>query len=299
VRRETELIEGRLGYLPGNKMKRSFIEYYQELTEEKASANTRASWLVALQHLRAFGGEFILFGTLTREFLESFRKHLLKKVTPNSAQIYFSRIKTALNQAVKEAVIPSNPAQYLSIKKEDRLPVYLTLEELRSLLRAPCANQHVRNAFVFSCFTGMRYSDVISLTWDRIAEGQVTFRQQKTGREERLPLAKQALEILEQQKITPRHDRTKRKVATDTIFFLPSQQVIDKQLKSWGEKAGLKKRISFHKARHTFATLSQSSGTDIYVISKLLGHKNLQSTQIYTRVTDGTKQQAVDSLPRL
>jgi site-specific recombinase XerD len=80
---------------------------------------------------------------------------------------------------------------------------------------------------------------------------------------------------------------------------LPRQSTIDKQLKAWAKAAEIKKSVSMHKARHTFATLSLASGIDIYTTSKLLGHKNLATTQIYAQVIDEKKKRAVDMLPKI
>lgn len=293
--------EGRLGISLGDKRKQSFIAYYEDLIDSKNSENTKSSWQNALTHFKNFAGETVTFGTLTREKLEQFKRYLLKleSVSPNSAQVYFSRIKTALNQAVKDGIIPSNPAAFITIRKVERLPVFLTLEEVQKLATTPCGNEHVRNAFLFSCFSGLRYSDLISLTWDNIRDGYIEFRQQKTGRSERLPLSPQAREILIWQQKAARSPRTKQERHENAVFFLPRQSVIDKLLKKWAKDAKIGKSLSLHKARHTFATLSLASGIDIYTTSKLLGHKNLQTTQIYARVVDEKKRQAVELLPTL
>jgi integrase len=200
---------------------------------------------------------------------------------------------------VRQGLLPGNPASAISIKKKESLPVFLTLEEVQQLARTECPNATVKAAFLFSCFSGLRYSDVSRLKWENAKSDHIQFSQAKTGGEELLPLSKQASDILAKQKNRERSDRVTREVEEGLIFALPRQSTVDKELKRWAKLAGIKKTVSFHKARHTFATLSLTSDIDIYTVSKLLGHKNLQTTQVYARVVDERKKNAVSKLPVL
>lgn len=278
---------------------RDFIAYCQELAEAR-SKNTRSSWESAIEHLRRFSGGSLKFGQLTRPMFERFRDYLMKSdLSPNSAQVYLARIKTAIHQAVRDNLLPVDPTASVTIKGKKKLPTFLTLEEVETLAETACANDQVKQAFLFSCFTGLRYSDVDALTWGQIKNGFIEFSQAKTGEAERLPLSEQAQEILKHQEKAKPSENLRRKFNKDAVFFLPTQPVVDKQLKKWGEAAGITKRLSFHKSRHTFATLVLSSGVDLYTVSKLLGHKNLQTTQIYAKVVDEKKQRAVAKLPKI
>jgi site-specific recombinase XerD len=299
LQRQLEMSEGRLGVHSGRRRSESFISYLESLGKTRDSENTRASWEIASKRFSSFAGEHVTFADLTRELLERYKAHLLEELSPNSAQIYFSRVKTALHQAMRDGIISTNPALYVNIRKEAKLPVSLTLEEVRKLSKTHCGNTSVRNAFLFSCFTGLRYSDLVALTRDKIKGGFLEFTQKKTGRPERLPLCEQAIAILEEQRKTTRSERITPHQPQDAVFPLPRQSTIDKVLKKWGEKAELEKPMSMHKARHTFAVMSLSSGIDIYTTSKLLGHKNLATTQIYARVVDEKKRKAVEMLPTI
>ena len=93
--------------------------------------------------------------------------------------------------------------------------------------------------------------------------------------------------------------KIKSRVNGDAVFKLGAQQTIDKAIRRWVKRAGIGKKISFHNARHSFATLALTNGVDIYTVSKLLGHKSLETTEIYARVIDEKKRQAVGMLPRL
>ena len=277
----------------------SFVDYYRTLASKRTSRNTRASWGNAINKLIEYAGPDIVFGQLTQKFFEGWKIELLSTVQQNSAWLYLSRIKSALNESVKDGLIASNPAQFVSIQKEESLPIFLTLEEVRKMAETPCSNRNIKNAFLFSCFTGLRVSDVDSLTWDQIVDGYIEFRQQKTSIPERVPLCGQAKEILEQQRSVGPTRKTKRQHLPGQIFFLPVEAGIRVMLKKWAKDAKITKPLSFHKARHTFATLALSSNVDIYTVSKLLGHRDLKTTQRYTQVIDEKKRQAVDLLPRI
>ena len=299
TKRELELQADTNGLVPSFKRKTSFIAFYRALVEKKTSPNTRMSWNNALKHFIDCLGDAVTFANLSKEQLQKFKSYLNNQVSVNSSQIYFARIKTALYQAVKDGIIPANPAAFITIKKEEHLPVYLTIEEVRALAAAPCANENVKTAFLFSCFTGMRYSDVVALTWKKVKGERVEFTQQKTKTPGFIPLSAEAKLILERQRNAEKSSRIEKVFHSGAVFFLPRQSVVDKQLKAWGRAAGIEKQMSFHKARHTFATLSLTAGVDIYTTSKLLGHKNLQTTQIYAQVIDEKKRQAVAMLPRI
>lgn len=300
AKRQLDFQSEMYGIIGTHNRRSSFITYIETLKDSHTSENTRLSWGNAIEQLKDFAGEMVTFGDLSRKFFEEFKAHLLNNnVSPNSAQVYLARIKTALNQAVRDNILAFSPARDVTIRKQDRLPVFLTLEEVKKLSDTPCGNDQVKRAFIFACFTGLRYSDVDRLTWDKVRGEYLTFEQEKTGSAERLPLSPEAQRILQEQKTAAKNPNLNRQLPENVVFFLPSQPVLDKQLKKWAKAAELGKTISFHKARHTFATLSLSSGNDLYVTSKLLGHKNIQTTQIYARVIDEKKKEAVAKLPTL
>ena len=152
----------------------------------------------------------------------------------------------------------------------------------------------VRNPFLFSCFTGMRYSDIIKLRWKEVEQSngrtRLVFRQQKTRSQEYMDLNEQAVSLMGE------------RGAEDQLVF-PGWEwntaLFNYYLRAWVKSAGIKKRISFHCARHTFATMLLTLGVDIYVVSKLLGHSSVKTTQVYAKIVDEKKQQAVDSIPQL
>lgn len=299
VRAKRELaLQAEMHGLSGTHNRRaSFIEFLEAEAEKRVAENTRLSWDAAIEQLRAFAGDSVVFGDLSSVFFERFKDYLLGKIAPSSAQMYFGRIKSGVIKAMKEGKLPNNPVSGITIKKSESLPVFLTLQEVEKLAQTACPNATVKAAFLFSCFSGVRYSDVCRLTWENVRGDNIQFSQRKTGGEELLPLSRQARDILAKQRNHVRSDRVKGEAEDGVVFPLPRQSTVDKDLKRWAKRAGINKSVSFHKARHTFATLSLSAGVDIYTTSKLLGHKNLQTTQIYARVVDERKRQAVEMLP--
>ncbi len=287
-----------------SRSKADFVEFCRKIGEEKPSENTQLVWKNTISHLKAFAGEHgITLGAINEAFLERFRDYLLTKVSPNTALTYFSRIKTACRKAANEQIIPRYVGSGITIRKQQTNRAYLTLEELQKLERTPSANQAVRDGFLFSCFAGLRYSDVKALTWDQVRrEGNhsfLWFSQEKTGDFQSLPLSHQALEILNAQQKAKPSPKIRQEIGKDIIFKLPAQQTVDKALKRWAKRAGIEKTVSFHVGRHTFATLALTYGADLYVVSKLLGHRRIETTEIYAKVVDKSKRDAVTLLPKL
>ncbi len=208
---------------------------------------------------------------------------------------YLDYIKAILHQAVRERIIGTNPFVYF--KNKVRLTEvkieYLEINEIQTLFNTKCNQKNIKDAFLFSCFTGLRLSDTRNLTWGNIEAEQIKFTQKKTKSQEYLPLSPTVVKILKNYKPKDKNN------SSSPIFNLPSQQVVSVNLKKWGKDAGIKKTITFHIARHTFATMSLTTGTEVYTVSKLMGHRDLRQTQRYAKVIDATKVKAVNNLPRL
>lgn len=205
---------------------------------------------------------------------------------------YWTIIKTIFNEAVRDGIIDKSPfANIAGFKPSDPKRTYLTAEEVRLLASTECKRQDVKNAFLFSCLTGLRHSDIEQLTWGDVREEngytRIVFRQQKTKRLEYLDINKQAVTLMGE-----------RKADTELVFPIGVTLVrLCVVLKDWTKRANINKHITFHVARHTFATMMLSNGVDLYTVSKLVGHKNINTTQIYAKVMDREKQRAVDTIP--
>lgn len=226
-------------------------------------------------------------------YLKGFVDFLGKRVAASSTTAYFSYLGITLNAAKREGLIRYNPVDLMESHEKPHMPesqrCYLTMDEVRRMGKASCPNEMVKAAFMFACFTGLRISDIKALRWDDIEKTddgyQIQLKQQKTGRMVYIPLSDNALAWLP----------IKR---GKTVFHdLPSIGNFRLYFDSWCASAEVTKHVTFHVSRHTFATLALTYGADLYTVSKLLGHKDIATTQVYARVVDENKRKAVNLIP--
>jgi site-specific recombinase XerC len=288
------------GFLSPSRRKTNIFIFTNTKIENK-SERTKATYKNTLLYLESFAGSDLSFEKITPAFCEQFKNFLmngkgegtlrgLKKV--NSMAAYYERFRIVLKWAVEDNIITHNPTKGISIKLQEALPKYLTTEQLEVLAKMKCGNPIVRDAFFFSYCTGMRFGDIVSLNWGQIRDGGVHVVQSKTGVSQKIDLNEMALSILN------RYRKAGQK-NSETVFVLPRRSTVDKVLKRWAKRANLEVSISFHKARHSFATAMLTSTGDIYTTSKILGHKSLATTQIYAKVVDEKRKKAITSLPSI
>ncbi|MGA1976617.1 MAG: site-specific integrase [Bacteroidales bacterium] len=278
----------------------SFVEYFQnEVNKRKASNHD--NWVCAYNYLNTFTNGILRFENLNEKFCNDFREYLLttksnksSKVTlsQNSAVSYFNKLKAALKQAYRDGFLPTDlNSRIKPIEQAETQRNFLTIEELNSLVKTECNNPLLKRAALFSALTGLRFSDIQKLVWDELEfiEGQgyfIKFTQQKTKGVEMMPISEQAYSLLGE-----------RNEPADKVFKgLTYSAYSNKHLFQWIGAAGISKDITFHCFRHTFATLQLSKGTDIYTVSKMLGHRDLKTTQVYAKVIDKTKREAADKI---
>lgn len=294
AKRQLELQASNLGITPAFKKKYNFVEYFYNSMPEKDRLNKKR-YHSAYVHLKNFTNDFVQISAVDENWIEAFQNYLLERMSINSALKYLDYIKAILHKAVRERIIATNPFVYFrsSVKLTEVHKDYLTVEELMLLLKTKCIRENVKDAFLFSCYTGLRLSDVRNLSWSKIEGSQIKFKQVKTKSFEYLPMSDTAVKILKPYK------KKKGENSELGIFNLPSQQTISVTLKQWTKDAGITKKITFHNGRHTFGTLAYASGVDLYMLSKLLGQKSTRPTQIYAKVIDSKKIEAVNKLPAI
>ncbi|MCX2741471.1 site-specific integrase [Pontibacter anaerobius] len=290
AKRLVELQTGEYGHVPQHRKQTDFVTYFEELTAaRKKTGINYDTWLSVLRHLEKYvKGKPLPVERVNEKWLVEFRTYIEKKVSANSAHTYFNKVKAAVHQAFRDKLISSDPAfNVTSPKPEETQREYLTAEEVQKLVKTPCRYPILKKAFLFSVLTGLRWSDIQKLKWKDIQDQRLHFRQQKTKQVEYLPISDQAMQLL-----------GNAGDPEDKIFRgLKYSAYINVGLAQWVLAAGVVKHITFHCARHTHATLLLNNGTDIYTVSKLLGHKNIKTTQIYAKVVDATKVQAVNQIP--
>ncbi len=291
------------GFSVEYKIRTNLIEYIERLIDErKASPGNWGNWDSALKHLVAYAGADTTFEMVDKSFVEGFKKYLARdaktksntSLSASSQSSYFLKLKATLNQAVEDGLIPHSPASAVKPAKiEEVHREYLTFEELQRLVKAPCKYPVLKEAFLFSCLTGMRWSDINKLTWGEVQEydgtTRIVFRQKKTKGFEYLDISDQAVRYLGQ-----------RRGLDERVFEgLKYSAWHNLALREWCLEAEIKKHITFHCGRHSFAVLQLSLGTEIYTVSKLLGHRELKTTQIYAQIMDDKKREAVNKIPEL
>lgn len=274
-----------------------FIEYFEKVSiEEKKNAPVYRN---TLKHLQDFNGEKPLpMANICQTWAERFRAYIdglsLKETTKKN---YLLGLKVILNQAVRENLIPDFSRKIKAFKKNDVSLKFLTVEQIKTIEATHCKHPAVRAAFLFSCFTGLRVSDLEALSDGDIQQDSdrvtVRYKMQKTQKWERLTLGAQALKYLREAKEL----HNDRKAGDERIFLLFSRRWSMEIIRAWGAAAGIPFNLGWHCGRHSFAVMSLQNGVDLYTLSKLMGHSSVKMTEIYAKVVDETKTAAMDKLP--
>lgn len=260
--------------------------------EKFAKGRTTRIYNAIAYHLRAICSESMKVAQITPRWAMDFVRYLRKQgVSENSIACYVAMFRVFWRWCVKKGIAEGNPFDGIAIDSRKPIREYLTIEELRTLVDTP-TKYRVREPFLFSCFTGLRWCDIKALRWRDVEEfggrTRLRFTQQKTKAHEYMDLNAQAVALMGE-----------RKEDSAPIFDCTSHANAVISLKKWVQSAGIKKHITFHCARHTFATMLLTLDTDIYTVSKLLGHTNIATTQIYAKIVDKKKQEAVDKIPQM
>ena len=279
---------------------KNFIEYFKKLADKRTDSN-RSNWISSYNYLKDFTNGELKFEDLDETICNEFKEYLLSAkskrsdkttLSQNSAGSYFNKFKATLKQAYKDKYLQYDLNLSIDqIKVSETRRSFLTIEELNNLVKTECKNPVIKNAAIFSAMTGLRFSDIQKLVWSELeyikGNGNfIQFRQQKTEGEEMMPISEQAYSLLGE-----------RKAPTDKVFDgLNYSAYSNKDLAKWIGAAGITKDITFHSFRHTFATLQLSNGTDIYTVSKMLGHRDLKTTQIYAKIISKTKRDAANRI---
>lgn len=293
-----------------------FLDYYRKMCEKRhqnpESQGNWGNWHSCLKYLEIYCDEMTTFKEITPEWILGFKEYLntvekdthkktnkagselFQPLSQNSKVSYFNKLRACINQAYDEHIIPTNPLRGIEgFKQAEVKRDYLTIEEIKQLAATPCKYPYLKNSFLFSCLTGLRKSDIEKLTWGEVTKfgdfTRIVFKQKKTGGQEYLDITPQAEEYL--------GTRGENHEMVFAGFKYGAWTLLE--LRRWVLAAGITKDITFHCARHTFAVLMLDLGTDIYTVSKLLGHRNLTTTQIYAKVVDKKKQDAVSMIPSI
>ena len=267
-----------------------FIKYFESIIYKRhpnSSDSIIVNWERVAELLKLYShGKPIPFKTISVKFLEDFKMFLL--AAPQGGN---KKGKIKQNTAsIDEYLTVDISSKVNGIQAQDALREVLNMEEVKKLAKTPCKSDILRRASFFSIMTGLRHCDIQSLTWGRLQylnnSWQIVKMQDKTDVPEYHPISDQAYELCGE-----RRD-------PDRLVFegLQDPSWINRPVKKWIEAAGITKHITFHCFRHSFATLQLENGTGLYTIQKLLGHKNIRTTQIYAHMVDSAKVKAANSI---
>lgn len=293
--RYQSLINEQFGFLDKAKQKMDFLSYFEKKAKSKYD-----KWMCVYLHFKKFCGGSCTFGDVTASLCEDFREYLLyahnlrhpdKKIplSNNSAAGYWSTFRCLLKMAYKEKYITENVNDFLEgIKWQEVKKEYLTLGEMKILDATECEVPVLKRASMFGLFTGLRLSDLLQLRWENIErspDGGYCIRlcTEKTDTEATLPVSDEALKYCGER-------------GEGLIFKGFRRSMAQQPFKKWVKAAGIEKKLSFHCLRHSFATILISLGIDVYVVSKMLTHRSVRTTQIYADVVSEKKREASNAI---
>ena len=271
-----------------------FIERFEKHVGVDRSAKSAACYKNTFKHLSRFlSAKFNLtdlpFGALDRSLIERFDLYLRseQRLAPSTIVLLMSRLKTVIGKAIASGIVTADPFAEYEPQRPRRQQRYLTREELHRLMTTPLPSPSlrlVRDLFLFSCYTGIAYVDMGRLTTanlERTAEGGMRLRatREKTGVGFEIPLLDLPVRIL---------DKYDGIAPEGKLLPMYCNSAINRSLKAIATLCGIDRKLTFHMARHTYATeITLSHGVPIETVSRMLGHSRIDTTQIYAEVTDG------------
>ena len=284
-----EYLESYLNYIRAKgEIRKPTIEHY------KGTYNILRNYVHRYLRTKDF-----LIGEVNYKFIEDFDLYLSQDyrdkkgniITRNTVNKHHSRLRTILHNSLKQEIINRNPYQNFVLRNTKTKRVYLTWEELEKIrnhdLVGNWSLKKVRDFFLFSCYTGLRFTDALNLTMDNIIKDEkgvllVEITMGKTNDVVLIPLIEEAVGIINKYKEDPGREVYR--------YVLPrcSNQKANTYLKAIAGIVGIEKDLTHHVARHTFATLALNRNIPIEVVQKLLGHTDIRTTQLYAKMMTPT-----------
>lgn len=288
-KRESDLQHNSEGLIAPFRKKTNFFDYCTAFSNAYQKKDIRMINM-AVTEFKAYTNESYLTPLqIDQVKIKGYRDYLLNKYNGETPNSVFARFKKILNAATDEGIFIKNPGEKITCKVPDGIPKeILTFDEIIKLSQTNCPNKEVKRAFLLSLNTGLRFVDIVDLQYKHFTNGLIKKPQQKTGREVTIDLNKAAIKLI-----------GKPGKPDEYVFKLPSFNGCLKSLKKWAGEAGINKNITWHSARHSFATILLMNKTDIKTVGALLGHSKLEHTQKYTHVVNELKAIAVKGLPEM
>ncbi|MBN2727827.1 MAG: site-specific integrase [Bacteroidales bacterium] len=269
-----------------------FVNRFIEKNKGRLSPNYLRQHRAESTKLQKFRS-ILTFQDINHQFLSDYEYYMRNELNNTTNTVYksFKRMKSIINEAMiqNEKLYTRSPFVGYKLRTEPTSRLFLSSSELNDLYAIKDEfNDKIKNVlqyFLFSCFTGLRYQDIADLTWRSVATDRIEVKMHKTKDTVIVPLLDKAKNLLPE---TGNLD--------DQVFRVLSNQKTNDYLKLAIEKAGINKNITFHCARHTFATVALNSGIPLEVVQKLLGHSMIRTTQIYSKVLTETLFQQMEKM---
>jgi integrase/recombinase XerD len=289
-----------LDYLRGNAEVTlfGFFEEQYKLWEYEKKPSTLKSYKSTLSILKQFNKK-LNFGDLTYDCIQKFDLYLRKERnnSTNGCFVKHKCLKHIINESISKGFMDRSPYEHFKVRSTKGTRMFLTIDEVNTLTDLKISEQEPflqksKDMFLFSCYTGLRYSDVYNLKWGDIKSNpdRIELKVVKTEKPLLIPLMDKAKEIL--------NKYSKLTIKTDSLKALPqlANQVVNRNLKDIMAMVGIKKSISFHSARHTFASNLVEMGTPILYVKDLLGHQKIEQTMIYAKSLSGNLFESMNNL---
>ena len=273
----------------------SLMEYISRHVERKSvKESTKGSYRLMQKHLGRYGDTTL--DKVTTPYLEEFIRYMEgENLSAGTVRLFFQKLSCVLHEAYREGLFDERVLQRVQRPRRPREKKgFLTEAELRRMVhcRRRGKSDKVETMFLFSCLTGLRFSDVCALRWRDVRRNgkhlQLEFRQRKTGTVESLPLCEGAEALLKS-----------RERKGEYVFGAVSNQSANGVVRRWSRRAGVKKAVTYHTSRHTFCVLLVTRDVPIFTIQQLMCHSDIGTTEVYTDILSRTKSKAVRRLPLL
>ena len=253
------------------------------------SKSTQQSYESLIKQMRAFANGGFETKVVDEQYCRDLTEFMLNRVKPSSTRNYLERLTTLMRMLKKNGIVDNVPQiDYSALvpPRENAEKVFLTKEELARMQNAECPAESTKNAFLFSCYTGLLKGEVQDLKWDSIrlnGNGLVLIRPVENSDEKvKVPIVEPAKEIL--QSVEREYASLPQEKQDDRVFHLFSNMTINDHIKKWAKVAGIAKHVNYMTSRHTFATMALRAGVDLYVLAKWCGYNNVASAEPYVEL---------------
>ena len=292
------------GVAESKRMLFDVIDEYAELRLRRGTKSAKSTYGNLKHHIALLNPNLRLW-EVNLDFVTALAEDMMNRKHPRTGEPLarstitgaISSLGSVLRYAVRKGMMRSNPVDMYDTRKIQGpvyRRVYLTADELKALVATDCSNEIYKNLFLFACFVGLRYSDLRTLRWSDVIEEDTQIRiekmMHKTQHMVYVPLGKIARDYL------PERGEPDELVFPD----LPNGTTdIDVVISQWASDACIEKKVTFYTSRHTFATLNLTEGADLYVVSQLLGHREIRTTEGYAEIIDVKRTKAMYMIDRL